>query len=217
MLDTKLILIEGLPGAGKTSTTTYLGKLLSDRGQACCWYLEEDKHNPIACLDFELKDLCQKMPPLWQALTDQILRDPAITLLESRLWQNTALFMWMSEYSTVDILHYHRLVWQVLSPLSPCLLLLDEENVAEAIRRICAVRGAEWTNQVIHMTSTYPWFQSRGLHDIEGWIWFFEEWQAVAGLLFQDWPFHKIRIANPHENWNRAYQQIHEFLQVEDS
>ena len=215
MLNTQLILIEGLPGAGKTTTATYLGNLLQDRGLACRWFLEGDKHHPIACLDYELRDLCQKMPPLWQAFTDQALSDQTLTLIESRLWQNTALFMWMSEYSTADILHYHRLVWQVLTPLSPCLVVLEQENVAEALRRICTFRGADWTNRAIHMTSSYPWFQSRGLHDFEGWVWFFEEWQSVSGLLYQDWPFRKIRVVNAHENWDRAYQQIHEFLQIE--
>ncbi len=214
MLNTKLILIEGLPGAGKTSTTTYLGTILRERGLASRWYLEVDKPHPIDCLDFKLKDLCQKMPPLWQSFTDQALREPTVTLMESRLWQNTALFMYMSEYSTADILHYHRLVWQVLAPLAPCLLVLDQPDVADALRRIYAIRGAARMEKTFQSTNSYPWFQSRGLQDLDSWIKLFEAWQPVAELLYQDWPFRKIRMVNPHESWEHAYQQMNDFLQI---
>jgi len=54
---TKLILIEGLPGAGKSTTTTHLGSFPQRGGRACRWYLEEDDPHPIACLDFRLENL----------------------------------------------------------------------------------------------------------------------------------------------------------------
>jgi hypothetical protein len=216
MLNTRLLLIEGLPGAGKTSTTTFLGQILQNHGLDCHAYLEEDPHNPIDCIGFELKDLCQKMPPLWQGLTDRALCDLAITLIESRLWQNTACFMFMSEYSIADILHYHRLVWQVLAPLHPCLLVLDPLDVAESMQRIYTLRGAHALEKDIQLTSSYPWFQSRGLHDLAGWIQFFEAWQPVAGLLYQDWPYEKVRITDPHANWELAHQQIFNFLQLDE-
>jgi len=63
MLNTKLILIEGLPGAGKSTTTEHLGTFLQQHDIACCWYLEEDDPHPIPCLDFELENLSQKMIP----------------------------------------------------------------------------------------------------------------------------------------------------------
>lgn len=65
MLNTKLILVEGFPGAGKSSTTGYLRTLLQDRGFACRAFLEEDDPHPIDCLDFEIQGLAGNMFPLW--------------------------------------------------------------------------------------------------------------------------------------------------------
>src|SRR5262245_34773715 len=98
MLSTKLILIEGLPGAGKSATARHLGALLRQRGLICDWYLEEDESHPINCLNFPLKELSERLPPLWRVFTQQALRTSDMTIIESRLWQNTALFMYMSDY-----------------------------------------------------------------------------------------------------------------------
>jgi tRNA uridine 5-carbamoylmethylation protein Kti12 len=94
MIKTKLILIEGLPGAGKTTTAIHLGTDLQEQGLSCRWYLEKDEPHPIACLEF------------------------------------------------------------------------------------------------------------------------FQAWQIVAQKLFQDWPYRKIRVDNPHADWFRAYQQLSRDLQI---
>ncbi len=80
MPDTRLILIEGFPGAGKSTTTQHIGKMLQQRGTACRWYLEEDESNPIACLDFEIKGLPEKMIPLWTSFVEGALPESTGTL-----------------------------------------------------------------------------------------------------------------------------------------
>jgi thymidylate kinase len=215
MLNTKLILVEGLPGAGKSTTSVHMGTLLQQRGIPCRWYLEDDDPHPIACLDFELKDLTQNLPPLWRTFTEQARQDPTVTVIESRLWQNTALFMYMAEYSVEDILKLHQLVCQELTPLSPILLYLYQDHVEPALRRLYSFRDEEWMERDLQTTSQYQWFQSRGLNDFAGWVQFFQEWQLVAEQLYSDWPYGKTKVENPHHDWALAYQQIYRFLQVE--
>jgi thymidylate kinase len=93
MLETKLILVEGFPGAGKSTTTDYLRALLRERGFACRAFLEEDDPHPIDCLDFEIKGLTEKMVPLWRQFVEQARDEEVVTIIESRLWQNTAFFI----------------------------------------------------------------------------------------------------------------------------
>jgi hypothetical protein len=215
MLDSRLILVEGFPGAGKSTTTEYIGSILQQSGMACRWFLEDDDPHPIACLDFEIKGLTQKMVPLWTRLSQQAMQDPAVTVIESRLWQNTALFMYMSECGLEEIFEFNRQVCQVLTPLSPVLVYLDQEDVEAALRRLYAIRGEKWMDQVLETTTQYAWFQSRSRKDFAAWVDFFKEWQDVAGRLFADWSTPKIKIQNPHDDWERAYNQLHAFLQIE--
>lgn len=191
----------------------HLGTLLQQQGIACRCCLEEDDPHPIACFDLKLKDLAQTLPPLWRTFTEQALQDPAVTIIEGRLWQNTALFMYMAEYSVEDIVNLHQLVWQVLTPLSPVLLYLNQDNVDAALRRLYTSRGEKWMESALQTTSQYQWFQSRGLKDLDGWIRFFKEWQVVADDLYSDWPFWKTKIKKPHDDWELAYQEMYRFMQ----
>ena len=215
MLNTKLILIEGLPGAGKSTSTGRLGTILQQRGIACRYFLEDDDPHPIACLDFEIMGLTQKMVSLWRNFAEQAMREPIVTIIESRLWQNTALFMYMSEVDVEEIINFNRQVWQALRPLSPCLVYLDQDDTEVALRRVYNTRGEKWIEWALEKTTQYPWFKSRGLKDFAGWVKFFEEWQQVARRLYGDWPYHKIKILNPHEDWAKAYEQMLAILQVD--
>lgn len=214
MLNTKLILIEGLPGAGKSTSTYHLGSVLQQHAIACRSFQEDDDPHPIPCLDFEIKGLTQRMIPLWMNFAKYAMREPIVTIIESRLWQNTALFMYMNENDVEEIIRLNQQVWQVLTPLSPILFYLYQDNPEIALRRMYTTRGEKWMEWALGFTTQYPWFTSRGLKDFAGWVQFFKEWQHVAERLYSDWPYHKIKILNPHEDWARAYDQMVAFLQV---
>ena len=214
MLNTKLILIEGLPGAGKSTTTSRLGMALQESGIPCEWFLEDDDPHPISCLDFEIKGLPQKMIPLWKEFVDRNLDRPSVTILESRLWQNTSLYMLMSETGMNEILDYNHRLEQVLTPLSPALIYLDQPDVPAALHRMAAARGEPWVRATLGETLDYPWFSTRRIGDFDGWISFFKAWHEVAGQLYGEWPHHKVEVINPHENWNEAYNLMDAFLQI---
>ena len=214
MLDTKLILIEGLPGSGKSTSTVRLGTSLQQCGNACRWFQEDDDPHPIACLDFEIKDLPQKMIPLWENFTRLAAQASTVTVIESRLWQNTALFMYMSEVDVEEILKFSQQVGCVLAPLSPILVYLDHDNIESTLRHLYTTRGEKWMDWALETTTQYRWFRRRGLRDFAGWVQFFEEWQHVAARLYDGWPHRKIRVLNPHDDWSGAYQQMEDFLQI---
>ena len=217
MLNTKLVLIEGLPGSGKSSSTLHLGKILQQQGIHCRYFREGDHPHPIDCLDFEIKGLTSRMVPLWATFVNEAAQEGSVTVIESRLWQNTALFMYMSEAAVTEILNFHQQIWRVLTPLSPILIYLDQENTDTALRTMFAVRGESFMEETLKATLSYPWFKSRSITDLAGWIRFFEEWHGVAEKLYDDWPHAKIRIMNPHENWAKAYEQIYGFMQIESN
>ena len=215
MLKTQLILIEGFPGAGKSTTTLYLHGLLRRSGMDCRQYQEEDQPHPIDCTDFATKGLAEKVVPLWEAFVAEARREPDVTMIiESRLWQNTALFMLMSECSLEEIIRYNRQVGQAQLPLSPVLFYLDQEDTETALRQLYTFRGKAWMEQTLGWTTAYPWFRSRGLGGFAGWVQFFEAWRQVAEQLYADWPGQKLKILNPHADWAGSYRQMQTFLQT---
>jgi thymidylate kinase len=214
MLNTQLILIEGLPGAGKSTSTSHLGTILQQRGITCSWFREEDESHPIACLDFEIKGMTPKMVHLWTNFVQQTAPKSIVTIIESRLWQNTALFMHMSENDIDDIIKFNKQINQVLTPLSPVLIYLDQDNIETALQRMYNTRGEEWMKETLKDTLQYQWFKSRGIKDFAGWVNFFEDWHDVAERLYTDWTHKKIKIMNPHDDWTSAYEKMYTFLEV---
>lgn len=213
MIDTKLILVEGIPGAGKTTTTEHLGTSLQQRGIGCRWYFEEDDPHPIACLEMKLEELAEKLPMQWAAFAEQASREKVVTIIESRLWQNTALFMFMDEYPIDEIVKCHQLVWKELKSLAPALIYLHQDDIEKAMNRLSTMRRQSILEKDLETTSHYKWFQRRGVQGIDGWVQFFGEWQEVAERLYYDWPYRKTKIKNPHDDWEQAYQNMYGFLQ----
>lgn len=212
----KLILIEGLPGAGKTSTAVHLGEYLIQKGCSCQWFLEEDEGHPIDLTDMALKDLSKELIPLWESFMRSEFNHRTVTIMESRLWQNTSLFMFMAEFPTEEILELQDQVNATLAPLAPILIYLHQPDVAQALGRLYDFREDEWMEWALNMTSTYAWFQNRGKRGFSGWLHFFSEWLEFAEDLYRLWPHRKVKIHNPHDDWAAAYSRIHAFLRFNE-
>jgi hypothetical protein len=146
---------------------------------------------------------------------ESALQAPTVSIIESRLWQNTALFMYMDEYSLGELTELQQLVGQCLSPVEPILLYLYQDNPEMALRRLYTLRDEKWMEWALQTTTSRKWFRTRGLNDFAGWVKFFQEWQLVVEELFNDWPYRKTKIINPHDDWAIAYQEIYQFLQVD--
>lgn len=215
MRDTKLILIEGLPGAGKSTTTRYLQNALNRQGIECRGYLEDERPHPIDCLDFAIEGLPERVIPLWENFVRQARKKPAITILESRLWQSTGLYMYMGSVDEEEIVDFTHQVYKVIYPLFPILIHLDQDDTETALKRLYALRGKEWMDAAIAETLQYSWFQPRDDDEFTRWVKFFEAWGKVAARLFDDWRGGKIRIMNPHEDWDNAHRQILSFIQTD--
>jgi len=188
--------------------------MLQQQGVACRWYLEEDNPHPIDCTQLKLKELARKLPSIWSAFVAQALLEDDVLIIESRLWQNTLLFMFMSEYPIDEILDIHKMVWEELNPLNPVLIYLYQDDIQIALERLYTLRNKDLIEKDIQTTSRYSWFQSRGLNDLSGWVQFFKEWQAVAAHLFRNWPYSKIKVTNPHDDWGHAYQEMVHFFKM---
>src|SRR5512136_1484860 len=101
MIETRLVLIEGPPGSGKTTSAQKLAAEISNSGKSCQCFLEWSPDNPIAIGDdlhlgqaiasvtTREADVLQQ----WQQFSQARQAEPLVTVMESRFWQTSVMLM----------------------------------------------------------------------------------------------------------------------------
>ena len=111
MIETKLILIEGPPGSGKTTTAQYLAADISNSGKACQCFLEWSTDNPIAIGDDShlgqaaASSIAREADVLqqWQQFAQARQSEDLVTVMESRFWQTSVMLTMVRKYRYVRV------------------------------------------------------------------------------------------------------------------
>lgn len=231
MIDTKLILIEGIPGSGKSTIAASLSDLITKNNIPCQCHLEWSENNPIFI--GHMDDLSEiistsgaRWPDVlrqWHEFALQAKRQNIVHALESRFWQADAMYLLLSGHPEEDIIKKNRQVVSAVDGLDPVLIYLAPENMTQHLATISDMRNkkwrasgksgswSEWGDRVYEQQQ---WFRARSIKGEEGFIRFFTEWTSLADRLFEILTFRKIKIPVKHENWNPVFRQIQKFLDL---
>ena len=215
-MDRKLVLIEGLPGSGKTTTAEYLATQLNDSGNPSQWFSEAAQDNPITLSmeDIQAPDFRYRILQQWRAFAQRNVEREVSTVIESSFWQYTALCMVYTEHMDEEVLLFNKLISTEIGPLSPALIYLDHDDANTAMNRVIDARGSGWVDNVLKIHMEAAWFKSRGLSGLDGFMQFWEPWSRLCDGLFRSFEFSKLRIKNPHDDWKASYGRIHKFLDL---
>jgi shikimate kinase len=83
MIDTKLILVEGLPGSGKSSFGQFVGLQLSRNNHNAQWFIECELNHPVqfeyeaSFSDDDFSDLIEKHKPFSTLLENSVIKERA--------------------------------------------------------------------------------------------------------------------------------------------
>jgi hypothetical protein len=170
MHPTHLILIEGLSGMGKTTLARHLGQRIPKSRVLC----ELDKNHPIALgHDTHAPDYADHMVGQWRAFVDGTV--DAVSIIESRFWQNTALPMFRNIYTPTEVRAYHYRVIEIIRPLNPVLIFLATPDVRAPLHSLYEMRGEDWIEWLLERDMGEPWYQQRNLSGFNGWAQCFAE------------------------------------------
>ncbi len=230
-MKTKLVLLEGLPGSGKTTTTRNLAAEIIKAGSACQTFWEWSDPHPIDIGDFEhagefiasspmrREDLLRQWHRFALLQRDQEL----VTVMESRFWQTTAMLMYAGGCPAEDVLAYHQGVIAAIQDLQPVLIYFTASDVRVAMERTIRIKNEEWhqegreeswAERIYAFFKPQKWFANRDPQDIHAMTAFFEEWSGLAEKLYAATPFPKIKIRDPYLDWGQAMQEMRKFLEL---
>lgn len=226
----RLILIEGMIGAGKSTIAGRLTSLLADQGEDVHAFHEFAEDHPIrtkavdrlraaypdqrpapedAGRDGRARDRGVYAVEQWGRLAELCRTGRRTVVLESTFLQNSVLPAFVNGAPAAKCAELCARIQRQLAPAEPLLVYLRPTDVAAAIDRVHDVRGEPWSSWNTATMAASPWAHGRNLHGRNAVVEFYLAWEKVARDLYERYPFAKILIDDPQDRWDAALSAIH--------
>jgi deoxyadenosine/deoxycytidine kinase len=226
--DTKLIVIDGLPGSGKTTTAEWLtGKFQREEMQIVfvsendtkhpLWWYEYWNGDEYLTPDFDnipIESFIETSLTKWRSFVDLIQQSEQKVCIESVFFQNAIGMFLMGGATPARLMEYALEVQLIAYPLNPVLIYFRQNNVASALQRICAIRGRDFESELLNNMESFPYLRQRNLKGMTGVTELWQDIQILADHIYSEYNFQKLTLETSKGEWLDYRQQILEFLDL---
>ena len=211
----RLILVEGMIGAGKTTTAGYLADWLSRRGEDVRAFDEGAADHPIRTR--RVDELLAAPAPgdsgvyaagQWRRLAERCLRDEQTIILESIFLQNSVMPAFIDGAPAAAVTDICAEIQRQAAPAEPFLVYLRPIDIAAAIARVHEARGEPWSSRNVAYVQDCPWARRRNLRGRDAVVRLYQAWDPVVSELFDRYPFGKLMVPDPHHDWPASLRAI---------
>lgn len=208
-----MILIEGLPGTGKTTLAGRLQRALAARGVAASWWREEEIDHPITPRTLRRTaaqpGFAERCIRQWIRFASQRREGAELPILEGTAFQSTIRFMLEHELSREEILAYVRAFDAAVTPADARLVYLAPDDArAFAVHFVHPARGAEWVSKVsAHLAGT-PFCRRRGWSGAEGMIEFWMAYRELCEEALAALRLPVLRLGVGPAHWPEAHERV---------
>jgi thymidylate kinase len=218
----RLILVEGMIGAGKTTTAGWVEDWLAGQGEDARAFREFDEDQPIRTRTVDqLKaagtqaagtqaagapgayDISQ-----WRRLAERSLRGEQTLIVESVFLQNSVMPAFIDDAPAGAVSEIFDAILLQVAPAEPFLLYLRPADIATAVARIHRTRGPEARERNVTFVENSPWARHRDLRGPGAVVALYQAWEAFVDALFDRYPFPRLMVADPQDDWRAAQARI---------
>lgn len=225
-----LILIEGLPGSGKSTMAHFLLRYLATNDVPSTWWYEEVKGHPLYLFDDAtsvqrvLGDLGAGDYPSviaaaldkWRQFADAVQTSDRVVLLDSCLFGYLTWTLFPFNVPQADIHAYLAEVERIIGAANPHLIYLHQRDVAAALTRICTRRGGTTEERLIRNATESPYGKQRRFHGFAGMAALWADYRVFTDEAYARIGFAKLAIENSAGDWKEDERQALRFLGLPD-
>ncbi len=221
MINTQLILIDGMSGSGKSTTTQNLARQFRLNGIRYHWLHEEIREHPIRDGEFSLGPLVTKadyqrnmadMFRRWERQVQRIRRSKSVYLMEGVLTSNIIRYFYEGDYRLEKVLEYYQELYKRMAPVRPVIVHLHRTNVRETLESIYDQRGEWWKKLILSGGNLQRYLSNHGLSGDEGVYTMWEHYQALSEAAVGCYPGPKLTIDTSGRQWDSYIENITLFL-----
>lgn len=175
---TNLIIVEGLPGSGKSTTAARIAGVLTKKGRRVLCVDEGAGEHPADYADYDFPDFETervKILEKWHSFVKDA--DKEILYIFNCIFLQNPMCETMMRFGMeeADSANYIAEIAQIIKPMSPVILYLDSLDVRAAIEQVLDERGKEWLDAVTEYHVSQGYGKYNGLSGYEGYLKCLEE------------------------------------------
>ncbi len=172
-MKTNLIIVEGLPGSGKSTTAAMIADELNRKNKKVVCVDEGVPEHPADYADYDFPDFeteREKILEKWKSFVQSAEKD-AFYVFNCIFLQNpmceTMMRFGMSEEESRN---YIAEIADIIKPLKPIIIYIDQPDVKSAIDSVLDERGNDWLNAVIDYHVSQGFGKQNNLCGYDGYI-----------------------------------------------
>ncbi|MDM0078725.1 AAA family ATPase [Variovorax sp. J2P1-59] len=211
-----LVLVEGLPGTGKTTLAERLCAFAVSSGRQAVWHREEDRDHPVhpasLTMTREQPGFASRCLQSWNAFAERVQSNRGLCILEGSAFQSTVRFL--MEQESEDAHGYVAQFEHLVRAVCPAVVYLRPADTAAHTRGIAAHRGAAWSTKVSRYLEKTRYSLARKLHETEGMHRFWSDYAELCDGLFEQMSIPKLAIAVRPPDIDTAFRRSIDFLET---
>ncbi|WP_336784677.1 hypothetical protein [Paenibacillus sp. MMO-177] len=211
----KLIMVEGIPGSGKSSTARFIALQLERNGYPVELYHESTVPHPIL-LDEDLYDLDRWLAAYrskWNSFLAANAAKESVIVMESVLFQAPIIQMLHMDIDSTVIIRFIEELMVTLSRFDCGFVYLYQKDPSVGINRMLTDRGGEsWLRNTYDKFKHLPYYKNRNHTGKELHLQFLHEYSQIAQQIFNKMKLKSMGVDNTNWDWDQDYRTIMDFL-----
>ncbi|RUS47031.1 hypothetical protein [Cohnella sp. AR92] len=207
----KLIIVEGIPGSGKSTTARFLALQSERNGNATELFHETAYQHPILIQDTIRTPVAWMKQYLinWDRFLEEQRDKNATLVMESVLFQAPILRLLHMDLDKEAIIQFIESICARFADFDCHLVYLYQADPMIGINRMMRARGGtNWLNATFEEFKHEPFYVNRGQTNPESHLNFLEEYAQIAGAANSRCSSWSLSIENTNWDWRSYYHNI---------